>query len=313
MSINQFTAIDKKIRSTEEELERIKNTLDPSSVEYHFLTSILNERLNELKKHKQELQDTIQSEKLTLVISGKGVEKGSISARVLAAVLNGLQSIADSIANALGNEPTEKGKIPSDILRQSDLIVVNTFPGSFGIELEGKIEYSNLFDDPLLTQTLSRLFGLLSSGTDADKIMESIADLGPRTLSHYKQWIKTMAEQEVSVHCEWKSRYAERYFWSIDTSTLPTLLETLDTIREEDSTEIELSGSLTGMNIRKETFEFMDDEGNIITGRSKNELLRNHRDLIGEKSRFKFIKTTTRNVSTGKEKISWFLFEVIRN
>lgn len=217
-------AIHKKIKSTEEELEKLKKQLSPNSTEYVFSSAVLVKRLLELKEQERalevdleedpsppaELEETPappehseeQNEKLRLILSGKEIGRGSIPIRTLSSILHSLQSITDHIAYSIQRGPLQTDYIPGHVLRQSDLTITHTFPGSFGLELAPAVNHSSEID-ALLTQSFHQLFDLFSSSHDANQLLEQAASIGPRTLSLYRQWMNYMVEQDVWMAFEW--------------------------------------------------------------------------------------------------------------
>lgn len=306
-----YKSIDKKIEQTEEQIIKVENSYDESSLDYVVLIDQLNDRLNVLKAQKETLKESYLKETVKLTISGENIKRGKISSRILVAVLDGFQSIADSIANSLINEPTSSGKIPANILHQTDLELVNIFEGSFGVELESNIEENLMIDNAVMTETLDKFFSLLSSADDADRVFDEISELGSRTLNHYRTWLKSISEYGVEVQVERKNQYAENYCWKMKKDMLPSLLNSLENLKEEFTEEIDIEGELTGLNLRKEKFEFMRSTGEVISGRVKCEVIENNKHLLGEVVKLKLIKNVTRNLSTGREKITWFLKDIV--
>lgn len=311
MNKERYKSIDRKIRETEEQISLIKASFSTDSLDYMVLSGQLNDRLKNLKSQKQILENSYLKESVKLIISGENIKKGKISSRILVAVLNGFQSVADSIANSLINEPTSSGKIPANILHQTDLELVNIFEGSFGVELESNIEENLMVDNAVITETLDKLFGLLSSADDNDKVFDEISELGSRTLNHYKTWLKDISEYGVEIQVERKNQYAENYCWRMKRDMLPSLLNSLENLKEEYTEEVYVEGKLTGLNLRKEKFEFINNKEEVISGRVKYEIIENNKHLLGEKVKLNLIKNITRNLSTGREKITWFLKDIV--
>lgn len=337
---DELMAIDKKIQSTEEELTRLKRQLNPNSSEYVFSSAVLVKRLLELKEQKREIEKGLQAadevvkaaspsselpeksveplplpekkrEKLILVLSGTGIGQGSISIRVLSSVLHHLQNLTDQIAHSVYAGPILSDQIPNHILRQSDLTVRHTFPGSFGIELEAAIEPSQHWEEPLLSQSLSTLFDLLQSVNHPGRLLEHFAYLGPQSLAVYRQWMSFMADQGIMLRCEWKHSDGQLTSWAVDHESLPGMVKTLEKIRVDRTKEMEILGSFVGMNIRDHTFELMNLETfEVITGQSQREVLMKSRQWLGEEGRMKMLKCVAQDMATGEEKILWYLQEV---
>ncbi|RXT08089.1 hypothetical protein [Ammoniphilus sp. CFH 90114] len=343
---DELLAINKKIKSTEDELDRLKKQLNPNSTEYVFSSAVLVKRLLELKEQKREwegenhqagdtnefvvaesLPEKVESptpvplpsaitpvgnvhrEKLRLILSGKGIGSGTISIRVLSSVLQHLQAMTDHIAYALDHGPVQTGYIPAHILRQSDLTIKHTFPGSFGLELEaGPGEGS---EDPLLAQSFRQLFDLLGSSHNPEELLDQVAPLGPRTLRLYREWISNMAEQEITFACEWDRPHGNPQRFKAAPEELNTIIQSADAIRLDKTEEVEVIGSFIGVNLRRNTFEMVEAETNhIISGKSRYDLLMKYKGLIGDVAKLRLIKCTAENLKSGKDEVLWFLSDM---
>lgn len=303
-----FVALDKKIESTKTMMEQLPAERTP---EIDLLNKSLQSRLDDLKHEKKRIQELRNHENITVVLNGQGVRGNAVSVKVLSIVLRRFQDLADSIANALANEPAEHGKIPSSILNQSELFFKRCFDGSFGMEVEGPHQKQMSFERPLITYTITRLFDLLSSGNDADSIVESASGLGARAFKRYREWLQCIVEQQIDVDINWRSAYAGNYSWLTRHTSVPSILDTLEKIKEKTDDIVEEMGTITGINIRKETFEAQNECGELISGRSRHDLLLKSRNLIGQKTKLLLVRTTLRNTISGKEKVSWILSDVI--
>lgn len=339
---DELMALTKKIKSTEEELERLKKQLNPNSTEYVFSSAVLVKRLLELKEQKRELESTseqnkeiaelvpdmptadlidnlpaesepaaMEGEKLRLILSGKEIGKGTISIRILSSVLHSLQAITDHLAYAVQNGPVQTGYIPEHILRQSDLRIKHTFPGSFGLEIEAATHAGSGKSEPLLTQSFEQLFDLLGSSHDSDTLLEQVAPLGPRTLRLFREWMSYMAEHEIGLACEWERPYGEPYHFAAGKDDFSTILKSVNSIRLDKTEEVEAIGSFIGVNLRQNSFELVEAESNrIISGKSRHDLLIKNKGLIGDVAKLRLASCTAENVITGKSQILWYLMDM---
>jgi hypothetical protein len=317
---NPVLVLRKKIRATEDELLRIIEKYGRDSLEYQALSGSLERRLNQLNEELASIQ--VQSieirpdgvERLKLILRGEGIGKGTISARVLGPILQEIQHVADNIANAIENDPFAPGKIPYTILENSNLMVTGTFAGSFGVELVAEHGQLSLIDDPLITRTLQKFYDLLNTEIDADKIVDQVNDLGSRTFNHYKKLIMSLDDNRVGLDVDWLSEIHGVKKWSIPSYKVKLLRDVLEMIKEAENEDVTLRGFMTGGNIRRNNFELDVKDSNgikyIIKGRTKNRLLSEQGIKFGEYVEANLIKTTRSIVSTGKDKVTYYLKDV---
>ena len=120
----QDRAKEKK-QQTESIIDSTKKILEklnlPDYAKDIQLTS-LYKRMEKLIKEEEEINRTSDNEELILTLHPKDLPSGKISVRSLTMILGGLQNLSDSIANTLFNQPSEKGKIPQEILDFNEII-----------------------------------------------------------------------------------------------------------------------------------------------------------------------------------------------
>jgi hypothetical protein len=54
-------------------------------------------------------------------------------------------------------------------------------------------------------QTMEGLFSLFNASDKTNVWVESISNLGPRTLKHYRDWTRALRDTHISVEIEWSS------------------------------------------------------------------------------------------------------------
>lgn len=314
MTLNPIQVISKRIQETEHEIDRVIEEYGEFSIEYDFLFSSLNKRLNQLKVERNHLLTNEGTENLRLILRGEGIGKGTISARILGPVLHELQSLTDNIANKLVNEPSPRGTIPYEILENSTLMLTKTFEGSFGIELKAYLSQMDMFDDPLITRSLDRFYELVTTEIDPDKILDQVSDLGSRTFRHYRKLIEALDSSKISFDLEWDSVIRGDYRWSFQAHKIHELRELLNTISESETEELLLGGTLTAGSIRRNTFELeVNDETGfkyLIKGKTKHNILKEKNISFGDYVEATLNKTTASIISTGSTKESWYLKDI---
>ncbi|MGP6151333.1 hypothetical protein [Priestia flexa] len=303
--------IDEKIQETASVIEAAKAQLKeyglPLFIQELQLSS-LEKRLEDLQLEKENIERNLDKEELVLTMHPENLPSGEVSVRELTVILGGLQDLTDSIANTLYNQPSEKGKIPNEILENNTFILKATRAGSFKAVLELKHSAQDSIDEPVQTQTIKELFSLFDSSNTLDKLTENISYLGPRTLKNYTEWTKSLKELKTSVDLDWFSARTPYSKTSISNQKAESIYNFLSDISETHEEEVVISGTLTGANARIKTFEIFTDEQEKITGRIV-------KDIVGVVACFdlnteceaELLKVTTINSSTHKTKVTWTL------
>lgn len=271
-----------------------------------------DKRLDNLKIEKDQIESVLNKEEIVVTLHSPDLPSGQISVRSLTIILGGLQNLSDSIANTLYNQPSEKGKIPQEILEQNEFILRETKAGSFKAVLELKHPEQSTFEEPVQTQTVSELFGLLESSNTPDNLAETISLLGPRALRNYSEWTKALKELNTSVDIEWLSSYRSPSIISFDSQKADRIFSILSDFSDAIEEEVIIEGKLTGANVRTKNFEIITENGEKITGRISKDALGKianfglNNDCLAILLKVKVIGPANR------EKVSWTLRDIKR-
>lgn len=304
----ELTAIERKIQDTEKELQNIVAFSDDTM--RTIMTSELNHRLSELKKQKEEMLAAFSKETVSIRIYGDKVEKGKISSRVLLAALGGFQSMLDSVANAMLNSPTSRGKIPGHIMDITEFEVVGTFAGSFGVRLEREVLQSGLSsEDTDINRALDELFNVLETLDNSEQLLSAITPCGKRTVMHYRQWIDDMRDNDVNLEVDWVDDSARTRKLHMLKERAPSIITTLDTIDKIENEDVTLCGMLNGVNVRNRTFEMSVEGEGLIKGRASLETLISITDKIGTEIAATMIRSNA-FTKAGIQKISWYMSKI---
>ena len=304
----ELTAIERKIQDTEKELQNLVAFSDDTM--RTIMTSELDYRLSELKKQKEAMLAAFSKETISIRIYGDKVETGKISSRVLLAALGGFQSMLDSVANAMLNSPTSRGKIPGHIKDITEFEVVGTFAGSFGVRLEREVLQSGMSSgDTDINRALDELFNVLETLDNSEQLLSVITPCGKRTVMHYRQWIDDMRDNDVNLEVDWVDDSARTRKLHILKERAPSIITTLDTIDKIENEDVTLCGMLNGVNIRNRTFEMNVEGEGLIKGKASLETLISITDKIGTEIVATMIRSNA-FTKAGIQKISWYMSKI---
>lgn len=301
----EFTAIERKIKDTEIELQNIAQCADDNM--RSIMTSELEYRLIELQEQKRKMENAFSKETVSLRIYGENVETGKVSSRVLLAALGGFQSMLDSVANAMLHSPTSRGKIPGHIKDIAEFEVVGTFAGSFGVRLERQVSQSGMASgDTDISRVMDEMFSILETLDNSDQLLSAITPCGKRTVAHYRQWLDDMRESGVNLEINWTNDSAHTRKLNMMKERAPSIITTLDTIDNIDSKDVVLRGMLNGINIRNHTFEISVEGLGIVKGKALPETLMAITEKIGTEITADMIESTSLT-KAGIQNVSWYM------
>ena len=304
----ELTTLEKKIEQTINEIESMSTCEDETL--RSIMTSQLESRLEALLEAKKEMEASTAKETVTLRIYGESVQPGKINSRVLLSALGGFQLMLDSVANALFHSPTSRGKIPEHIKDITSFEVVDTFAGSFGLVLERQGEQlTPSANDSQINGVLSHMFSVLETVDNADQLLTAITPFGKRTVTHYRQWLDDLQQNNVNLQVDWTNEALSSRQMHLIKEKAPLIISTGDTIDKSDNESIELCGMLNGVNIRNRSFEMSVDEYGLVKGHAMPEILMSILDKIGTEISANMIKSIS-FTKAGVQKTSWHMSSI---
>ena len=308
MSAISLSVINRKIKETEEMIKSFE-TLSFSEMAV-FQMDELTRRLEKLLEEKNKMEESQARELVLLRVYGDAIETGRISNRVLVSMLNGFQTIVDDIANVLVGTNGARGQLSDYAKEIADFEVCGVFAGSFGVRLEKNYHQVELTNQSLKTNdVLKEFFGILENSLNSERLIERIAPYGQRTVRQYRQWLKQMKDESISLELDWTNEISEKRKMDIKYSTVTDVIYTLDSINEIRNEDIILFGTLTGVNIRTNTFELQTENNRIIRGKSLLETLIKGSDKIGTEIKATLVKSISKSSVCG-EKETWYLSNI---
>ncbi|MBN2983013.1 hypothetical protein [Cohnella algarum] len=310
--MNAFNELTNRIKETEEIIDVCKanhKAIGLPDFISELEISSLEQRLIDLQQ--LQINEEKQSEELEVKVKTTGLPSGQIPVRTLTTVLGGLQSLTDSVANTLFNQPSNRGPIPQEIIERNSWILKAVKAGSFIAVIDLNHESQMSIDEAPQRQIISELYSLFNASDDEEPLLEAISSLGTRTLKYYMDWTKSIRDLNVPVEINWVSTQAQNEgikasFDPDKAGKIFTILNERLTSREE---EVFLQGRLTGINVRTNSFELCTADGNKIVGRIVKDKVSKSVGYVDKRCRAELIKVITQS-SAGKEKISWTLNDV---
>lgn len=181
--------------------------------------------------------------------------KTSILSRLLGNFIISFQELVDAVGQSLTGKPTLQGTIPREILDCTQLMVLQTYPSSFGIQFATD-KQSDLFDNSLIGDALNSIYNLIIAESDRDKLSNLLHRLRGRTTSKYRALLGILLAVDGNVEFDWgspKQGYGGKF--TLTKETIAKAYEIVSIIEEQIGEEIQVVGKLVGLNVRTRNYE----------------------------------------------------------
>jgi hypothetical protein len=231
---------------------------------------------------------------------------GKAPARLLGNILINLQSLLDSICQAIHGSPTERGNIRKGITDLSALTLEGISTGSTTIDLVPTNE-STLYGES--ASVIEEFIDLVNSTETEIQLTDKLLRLKVRVASNYLSYLNSISTQSEPVIVEFfKSGQLEPKRGSVKQEKITKAIEIIQRIEFSEPEVHVINGILVGMNIEKGTFELhqlMGEGTQEIAGRIGENLLSNLRGTqIGYPYKFTLKKVTkVRKFANDQEEI----------
>ena len=305
MSNNFFRSIERKLKDTNEEINRTSK-LDIDKNIKNLLLTQLNERKEELEKEKLKMNELYGKEQIKLTISGENIGKGEVPIRILADTLSNIQNMIDCIANSMENKSNKNKRINKEVKNSTQFILKEVFEGSFGMIIEAPFTPDIIDNDNITTNTCKKMFNLLACENNEDKLKIAAKDLGYKTMNAYREFLRKMINSNADIKFEWNSNSGEKNVWKSDKDSVKQTINKINTIQIEENELIQKLGKLTKIDIMKDQFT-ITCEDEVINGKADFEILLGMKNILNTSKEFYLTKKIYRHINTGKEKEEWIL------
>lgn len=228
-----------------------------------------------------------------------------VEAAFLGKVLENTQNIVNIIAHKEG----VNGKVPKHIKEENKLIYSGDYAASFGFRLKSN-NLADLLNESGLQNNLTTFMNLLESKSDAQKITRILKDLNPSVIHHYRNFLNLLKSRNASVrtYCAFPNEGYRNINISID--EIKQSIKTLDSEIKELNKEGTFQGRIVAIDTTTNTFKFISDDNEIISGVIGVNVNTNEYKLPKD-ARVKLKMKITLNEFTGQENIDYELAELI--
>lgn len=232
--------------------------------------------------------------------------------RLLGQVLEALQETVDAIGQAVIGQATRRGSIDPGIRSQTELSVINAFPGSFGLQMV--VSYGvDLFGASLGGDALDKLTELFSIGNNPEQLKAVLRQLKARSAAKYRTLLERLAVAQTGMEFSWESIKPGRgRRVTLPFNVAQAAVEVVDQVTTEMAERKEVTGRLVMLNTDANTFRIHDEQNHKrYTGKIGPDLdIREMRPQIEEVYVATLLEIVEVASVTGDEKSKWQLAEL---
>lgn len=188
----------------------------------------------------------------------EGSLRNEVGVGVLSRSLQAAQQLLESLVASQEGYKSKFGKIPLSVKADAELVAVGAFPSSFGLRLQSKV-HADLFGTSKVGFAIRDLFTLVSLRDDAEKLKETLGEMGGRVAARYAVFLTALSSGKTDLKMAWASPTPEPIeervdlSWKEAASVTERLLATIEELTEEFSIPVRLEG----VNVHNKTFDLL--------------------------------------------------------
>ncbi|MBW3519180.1 hypothetical protein [Flavobacterium sp. NKUCC04_CG] len=225
-----------------------------------FMSKSLSKKIDTLKEKLQNISNEIPIAKVSLLFSGNAVS-GSQGIKIgfLSKILKPFQELVKTETTKIKYGVVGKRGKSKDI-NDAELYLTALPMGSFGVEL-AQLNKNNIFSENEVENAILNVINLITSVTMSDKTFENIVSITPpRSLNNLKLFLKEIDSENSILKIEQGLSSFE-----ISIENIHKGYERINSVITEEET-IEVKGVLRGVLLDSSRFEFVDENGEKISG-----------------------------------------------
>ncbi|MGV9938780.1 DUF6575 domain-containing protein [Streptomyces sp. NPDC003401] len=198
--------------------------------------------------------------RLRLHVSLPQFARSEAPARGIGGLLLVTQSVYDNVGYSLTEEnPSPRGRIPSEVAAQTAISVVGAAASSFVLEMASN-ELDDLLGDSLFAQTTSKVLELLDLKLEYSDLSAKLAEIKPRAAKSFRSMVEKLAETGGDVTLAAAGTRLPYTARKLPASKLDEFAKTLKRLVPEDQVEeVRRRMRLYKIDTERRTFGFRDE------------------------------------------------------
>ncbi|MGW3372482.1 DUF6575 domain-containing protein [Streptomyces hydrogenans] len=198
--------------------------------------------------------------RLRLHVSLPRFARSEAPARNIGRLLIATQSVYDNFGYSLTEEnPSPKGRIPSEVAAQTAISVVGAAASSFVLEMASN-ELDDLLGDSLFAQATTKVLELLDMELEYSELSEKLTEIKPRAAKSFRWMVEKLAETGGDVTLAAAGTQIPYTARELTAEKLEEFVKTLRRlVPEEQIEEVRRRLRLYKIDTERRTFGFRDE------------------------------------------------------
>lgn len=237
-----------------------------------------------------------------------GEHGNEIPSMILGKNIETIQRLIYYIAYIDGNLSSQ---IPKSIKESTTLNVTDNYAASFGVRFKSD-DISDLHGKTKVQDSVKILMKLLNPNNKIQNKNDIIKGLNPNVGYRYKKMLENLFKDNISVKAYLATPSREYYETSLNTTQTKKIIDEILLQVEEREEQETYYGEIVGINVDKNKFEFITNDGDKIDGKI-SEVLNKETFEVPIETKVIIKKASEYNRFTLKDKITYWLIEIINN
>jgi hypothetical protein len=197
-----------------------------------------------------ELAAKLKREVLLMALSTEQADGNEASASLVASMIERVQGAVTGLARTYG---------------KAQLNIVGTYAGSFGVQFASAVR-TDLYGNSKVAKGISSLITISESLGNEQTLRDHFDELTGRAARRYRRFLETLEQQEASAVLDWGSPNRRHNVRSavVTPAMARTAIKHFETWAEVGTRTFEVTGVVTGVNLRLRRFELWDDDDAYI-------------------------------------------------
>jgi hypothetical protein len=302
--------IQEKLRDTTAAIAQLERAVvkEPNSFSLKIMAESLKKRQSILDAEYATEADNLGVDICTYRIFS---EKNRQTLRALVQTLGNFQTLVSTVYDSVKSKtPKMRARISDDILTETEFNFGYVFSGSVGIVLT--IPNKRFLGiESELDESIAGI-GEMTKARDPSEVLEFSRKFGGASIRALYIWAHDNDELGLSTGIEWKRNQVIRSQLLTQQPEFKKLHETISQLSDVVTTQLELTGTLWGVELSTGRFHLISDNGDSIKGSLENIINEKQTAELPTRYRATIIKREQMKYSTEQPVISYHLTKLER-
>jgi hypothetical protein len=230
------------------------------------------------------------------------------TASALASALGGFQRALSVSFQALKNGPKDTVSVTKETVRDTELGIAYTFPGSFGVVMTLRNDVLLLEQPTILDEAIDTVFSI-AKAEDPAALARIAKSVGHAPVRAMFKWASGHASSKTGADIDWRRGEQIRNTLVRQYPQIQALHDAIEDTSDEQVQIIDVVGTLVGADLYTRRFHFVSEAENM-KGVFRDAISESQTATLPSRYYAKIQRTTKTRLSTEKQELSYFLLKL---